>query len=59
MISHTNLGNVVCIATDLTQRGMATEQVASLMDEVFSILAQEIDEVRLGQRTSLPNVSTN
>ena len=59
VISHTNLGNVVCIATDLTQRGMATEQVASLMDEVFSILAQEIDEVRLGQRTSLPNVSTN
>ena len=59
MISHKNLGSVLSIATDLTQRGMATEQVASLMDAVFSILAQEIDEVKLGQRTSLPAISTN
>ena len=55
--SHKNLGNVVSIAIDLTQRGMATEQVATLMDAVFVILAQEVEEVKLGQRTSLPEIS--
>ena len=47
MISHKNLGSVLSIATDLTQRGMATEQVASLMDATFIILVQKVDEVKL------------
>jgi len=59
VISHKNLGNVVSIAFNLTQRGMATEQVASLMDAVFIILTQEVEEVRLGQRTELPDISPN
>ena len=57
MISHKNLGSVLSIATDLTQRGMATEQVASLMDATFIILVQKVDEVKLGQRTSLSAIS--